>query len=69
MPELMKDGPEGVVNYTENRAINIFKKKFVFIPINDDEHWSLCVVVNPNLIASVFNTNMDESGDDEEMPW
>ena len=33
------------------KAIDIFKKKLIFIPINKDLHWSLCVVVNPGSIA------------------
>jgi len=31
--------------------IDIFTKDLVFLPINESEHWSLCVVVNPSEIA------------------
>ena len=29
------------------KRINIFEKDLVFIPINEDLHWSLAVIVNP----------------------
>lgn len=32
---------------SDGGGINIFEKKLVFIPIHGDNHWSLCVVVNP----------------------
>jgi Ulp1 family protease len=31
-------------------GINIFEKKLLFIPINGDHHWSLCVIVNPGAV-------------------
>jgi len=37
----------------------------VFVPINKDLHWSLCVVVNPGEIAKMFVTCSDEI----EHPW
>lgn len=40
------DGPEAVSSWTAKKNINIFEKKFIFIPINAQLHWSLCVVVN-----------------------
>ena len=39
------------------KNINVFEKKLVFIPVNADFHFSLCVVVNPGLIAN----NLDRS--------
>jgi len=39
-----------VTNWTKNKNINIFEKKLIFIPVNKDLHWSLCVVVNPGAI-------------------
>jgi len=43
---LISDGPEAVSSWTANKKINVFEKKFIFIPINADLHWSLCVIVN-----------------------
>ena len=33
------------------KAINIFKKSLIFIPVHDDQHWSLLIVNNPGQIA------------------
>lgn len=49
---LLNDGPESVTSWTAKKNINIFEKKFIFIPINKDLHWSLCVVVNPGCIKN-----------------
>ena len=54
---LVDEGTEGVSRWTAKRGIDIFKKKFVFIPINEALHWSLCVVVNPGAIE---NNDLDE---------
>jgi sentrin-specific protease 7 len=47
---LVKDSPSGVKRWTEKKGIDIFDKKFIFIPINKTLHWSLCIVVNPGAI-------------------
>ena len=47
-------------------GIDIFKKKFVFVPINKDLHWSLCVIVNPGEIAKMYDVDEDSSS---EHPW
>jgi Ulp1 protease family, C-terminal catalytic domain len=47
---LDEEGVESVTKWTAKRGINVFDKKFVFIPINENVHWSLCVVVNPGHI-------------------
>ena len=39
--------PSSVASWT--KKIDIFKKKLIFVPVNDDKHWSLCVIVNPGL--------------------
>jgi len=52
---LAEDGPEAVEHWTARRKkdpIDIFQKKLIFIPINRDLHWSLCVVVNPGAIVN-----------------
>ena len=54
-----KDGPESVASWTVNTKTNVFKKRLIFLPINADIHWSLCVVVNPGLNAINYAQNMD----------
>ena len=55
--KIQDQGPESVKSWTKRRDINIFEKKFVFIPINDSLHWSLCVIVNPGKIENAFHSN------------
>ena len=68
MDILVRKGPEDkdVVKLTANRNIDVFEKKFIFIPINADLHWSLCVIVNPGLIANAYNIS---ANGDEEHSW
>ena len=47
---LVDKGAAGVQKWTAKKGINVFEKKFIFIPINEALHWSLCVVVNPGCI-------------------
>mmetsp|Transcript_2711 Transcript_2711/g.5860 ORF Transcript_2711/g.5860 Transcript_2711/m.5860 type:complete len:1453 (-) Transcript_2711:112-4470(-) len=47
---LRDEGTNSVQSWTEKKNINIFKKKLVFIPINESSHWSLCVLVNPGKV-------------------
>ena len=56
MSTLASDGAEAVSSWTAKKKIDIFEKKLIFVPVNSDLHWSLCVVVNPGSIA----TNFDE---------
>lgn len=49
---LEDNGVEAVTKWTANKNIDIFDKKFIFIPINKHIHWSLCVVVNPGQILN-----------------
>ena len=49
---LEKNDPESVKRWTEKRGVDIFTKRFIFIPINKSLHWSLCVVVNPGAIIA-----------------
>ena len=41
-----------VESWMINNDTNVFKMKFIFIPINTSGHWSLCVVLNAGLILS-----------------
>jgi Ulp1 family protease len=61
MTTLKGKGPEDVVSWTEKKDINIFEKKLIFIPVNADLHWSLLVVVNPGMIANVYNDDLPET--------
>lgn len=49
---LLDEGVDNVTKWTAKKGINIFEKKFVFIPVNQMLHWSLCVVVNPGHISN-----------------
>ena len=75
---LKDDGVEAVTNWTLNnpkkkdRRINvdIFNKKFIFIPVNKiRSHWSLAVVVNPGcIILTTKSLTMDDRSN-KEWPW
>jgi Ulp1 family protease len=48
-------GPHAVQRWTASKRknIDVFTKKFIFIPVNEKNvHWSLCVVVNPGAILN-----------------
>lgn len=51
---LLNEGAEAVMSWTSRKKLDIFQKKFIFIPINKDLHWSLCVVVNPGAAENSF---------------
>lgn len=64
---LVNEGPNGVSSWTSRKEINIFQKKFIFIPINESLHWSLCVVVNAgNIRRQLIGTPPD---DEDEIPF
>ncbi len=46
------------------KDINIFKKKYLFVPVNLDHHWSLVVVCNP---GSICNPSSIVDDDDREI--
>ena len=50
-----------MASWTGKKNINLFQKKLVFIPVNADLHWLLCVVVNPGLIANNLDSDCDTS--------
>jgi Ulp1 family protease len=49
----------------------VFNKKFIFVPVNGDLHWSLCVIVNPGRILDVIHDagNVSDTEEDEEKEW
>ena len=59
MTTLKEKGPEAIAKWTKNKNIDVFDKKLVFIPVNADLHFSLCVVVNPGLIATNLDSDLD----------
>ena len=63
MTKLKDEGITAIASWTENKNINVFDKKLVFIPVNADLHFSLCVVVNPGLIANNLNSDLDPTED------
>ena len=42
------------------KHINLFKKRIIFIPIQEGIHWSLCVVINPGTIKNNANSNPED---------
>jgi Ulp1 family protease len=58
---LSEDGPKAVASW-----IDVFTKKFIFIPVNQSLHWSLCVVVNPGAILNNLK-ELNEAPADEEL--
>jgi Ulp1 family protease len=56
--QLANEGLASVANWTikQNKKIQVavFEKKFVFIPIHGNSHWSLAVIINPGLIAKSY---------------
>ena len=57
---LADEGPKAVESWTAKKNIDIFKKKLIFVPINKDLHWSLCVVVNPGAIMNSLEKKPDD---------
>jgi len=43
-------GVNSVLSWTANRGIYVFSKKFIFVSIHWNQHWSLMVVVSAGLI-------------------
>ena len=61
MTTLKNEGTQVVSSWTANKNINVFKKRLIFVPVNADLHWSLCVVVNPVLIANNHYRDLPDS--------
>ena len=55
MSTLASDGAKAVSSWTAKKKIDIFEKKLIFVPVNSDLHWSLCVVVNPGSISNNYD--------------
>jgi hypothetical protein len=59
---LSNDGAEAVKSWTAKKNIDIFKKRLIFVPINKDLHWSLCIIVNPG--AALLPSNKNKKKED-----
>ena len=66
MSTLASDGAEAVSSWTAKKRIDIFEKKLIFVPVNSDLHWSLCVVVNPGFIGNNFDEEIYADSTDDE---
>ncbi len=47
--KLEDEDVNSVLSWTANRRSDVFLKKFLFVPIHPNQHWSLMVVVNAGL--------------------
>jgi len=61
MSTLASDGAKAVSSWTAKKKIDIFEKKLIFVPVNSDLHWSLCVIVNPGFIANNYDEEIYDS--------
>ncbi len=48
--QLRTKGYDAVTTWTSNRGINIFEKKMILIPVNNQKHWPLCAEINAGFI-------------------
>ena len=55
--KLEMEGAKAVASWTKNKSLDIFEKKFIFIPVNRDLHWSLFVVVNAGEVVSAHQSD------------
>ena len=56
--KLEDEGVNEVLSWTTNRGINVFTKKFIYVPIHRNQHWSLMVIINPGLIDFCDDLNV-----------
>lgn len=52
---LRDQGYEQVRKWTKN--VDLFEKQFLFVPINESEHWSLVVIAWPGKVAELMPTS------------
>jgi Ulp1 family protease len=58
---LAAKGPKAVESWTRRKKITVFEKKLIFVPINKDLHWSLCIIVNPGAIVSSLEGTLSKN--------
>lgn len=70
---LEDEGVDAITSWTAKKGVDIFEKKFIFIPVNKDTHWSLLVIVNPGKIQNRIDIdtleNIDDENEDVEFPF
>jgi Ulp1 family protease len=65
---LSEDDPKAVTSWTARKKIDVFTKRFIFLPVNQSLHWSLCVVVNPGAILNNLKALNEAPADNEVYP-
>jgi hypothetical protein len=70
---LEDEGVDAITSWTAKKGVDIFEKKFIFIPVNKDTHWSLLVIVNPGKIQNRIDIdtleNIHDENEDVEFPF
>jgi len=61
MSELRDNGVESVQSWTAKKGINVFNKRIIMFPINEDMYWSLFVLLNSAAIAMNYSDYTNES--------
>jgi Ulp1 family protease len=61
--KLEGEGVDAVSSWTAKKKLDIFEKKFIFIPVNKHIHWSLFVIVNPGKVENGHDSTIEN--DDE----
>jgi len=61
MTSLKDRGADAITAWITKKPVKVFKKKLIFVPVHAQAHWSLCVIVNPGLIANTYNKDVSES--------
>lgn len=64
---LEDEGVSSITSWTAKKGIDIFEKRFIFIPVNKDIHWSLLVVVNPGKICDFYDATELECSEEEPL--
>jgi Ulp1 family protease len=52
---LYNQTPQAAQTWTKNKGIDVFKYKMVLIPVILNDHWSLCVIINPGSIVNAIS--------------
>ena len=59
---------EWAMPWAANRGIDLFQKRLVFVPVNQDLHWSLAVLVNPGAVTFSLPTGGRHAQSDTSLP-
>jgi Ulp1 family protease len=65
---LRDEGVNTVSCWTTRKGIDVFSKKYIFIPIHSDQHWSLFVVLNPLLVPVPAVAHQNQHSDELALP-